>query len=348
MKLLITGASGYLGKYIIRNIQPKVEKLYLLVQKEYLENLKEDFGHYSNVEIIAGDIKNPLVFDREIDFYKIKGEVDALLHTAGCNDEKTDLSTCYLKNVRGTQNILQMAKTWTKLKTIHYVSTLAVVGDFKGILRPELLDYGQKFSSDFAKSKFEAEKLFREYDLGKIKKNIYRLGHLVGESADGKSPPSRGPYNFFEGLIRLKPKNFLINTLKYLPLPIEKEFIIPLIPVNQASEFIVKKVLKRGEKSALKCYHVYSDRCPTLKDFVQESFDKFGFSINIVAAPKEKMINPIMEKIGFSRNFLDNLFPIKAMPERNVSHVYPKSARGVYSPNKWDLIDSVKNKKFNP
>ncbi len=348
MKLLITGASGYLGKYIIRDIRPKVSKLYLLVQKEHLRHLKDDFGHFNNVEIISGDIKNPLVFDDEADFKKVKGEVDSLLHAAGCNDEKTDLSTCYLKNVRGTQNILQMAKTWTNLKTIHYVSTLAVVGDFKGIMRPELLDYGQKFSSDFAKSKFEAEKLFREYDLGKTKKNIYRLGHLVGESANGGNPPSRGPYDFFEGLIRLKPKNFLINTLKYLPLPIEKEFIIPLIPVNKASEFIAEKVLKRREKGSLKCYHVYSDECPTIKDFVQESFDKFGFSINIVAAPKEKMINPIMEKIGLTRNFLDNLFPIKAMPEKKKGLRFPRDVRSLYSSFKWEPMESIKNKEFNP
>lgn len=348
MNLLITGATGYLGKYIIKNIYSKVENLYLLVQREHLEGLKESIKGHSNIQVFVGDIKNPLVFENEADFIKVKGEIDTLLHTAGCNDEQADFATCYLKNVRGTLNVLQMIKTWPNLKAIHYVSTMAVAGDYQGVLEPEMLDCGQKFSSNLAKSKFEAELLFREYDLGKIKKRIYRFGHLVGESVDGKNPPNRGPYNLFENLIKLKPKNFLLNTLKYLPLPLEREFIIPLTPVNLASKFIAQKILKGEGKLPIKCYHFYSNQCPTIKDFIQESFDRFGFSINIVPVSKGKMINPIMEKIGFSKSVLDNLFPIKALPERNVGPAFSKKAKNIFISSKWDLIEEIKKKEFNP
>jgi len=348
MEIFITGGTGYLGKYIVGDLSTKVDRVYLLVQGKYLKRVQKDFQSLKNVIPIAGDIKSPQIFDHEEDKNKLKNKIDVIVHGAGCSEYNADYFTCFFKNVVGTQNVLHFAKTIPNLKYIHYVSTLAVNGDYKGKLTEEDLNHGQKFSNHFAKSKFDAELIFREFDLGTSKKRIYRLGALVGDNFEGEIPRSKGPYPFFERLVNLRPKKFLLETLKYLPMPIEKKSIIPLIPVRDGSKIVSTYILNPQKRDKLKCYHVYSDDCPTLGEFIQEAFEKLGLPVSIVPTQNPILPNPIMEKIGLPKEFIANLFPIRPSQGGNSKVTFPGGHKSAYNKYKIELIDSVKKKFFLP
>lgn len=348
MEIFITGGTGYLGKYIVKDLSTQVDCIYLLVQGKYLKRAQKDFSTLKNVIPVAGDIKSPQIFDSAAVGEKLKNSIDLILHGAGCSEYNADYFTCFFKNVVGTQNVLQFAKTLPNLKIIHYISTLAVNGDYRGKLAEDELNHGQKFSNHFAKSKFDAELIFRDFDLGACKKKIYRLGALVGDNFEGELPKSRGPYPFFEKLVNLRPKRFLLETLKYLPMPIEKKSIIPLIPVKDASKILSTYILNPKGREKIKCHHVYSDDCPTLGEFIQESFEKFGLPVSIVPTSNPVANNPIMEKIGLPKEFISNLFPIKTIQGSNSKVSFPGGHKSVYNKYKFELIDSVKKKFFTP
>jgi len=348
MEIFITGGTGYLGRYMVKELSTQVDSVYLLVQRKYLKRAQKDFSSFKNVIPLAGDIKSPQIFDSPEDGEKLRDKIDLIVHGAGCSEHDADYFTCFFKNVVGTQNVLQFAKTVSNLKLVHYVSTLAVNGDYKGKLAEEGLNHGQKFSNHFAKSKFDAELIFREFDLGSVKKRIYRLGALVGDNFEGELPRSRGPYPFFERLINLRPKRFLLETLKYLPMPFEKKSIIPLIPVRDASKILSSYILNPKGREKIKCHHVYSDDCPTLGEFIQDAFEKFGLPVSIVPTSNPIANNPIMEKIGLPKEFISNLFPIKTIQGGDSKDSFPGGHKSVYNKYKFELIDSVKKKFFSP
>lgn len=348
MEILITGGTGYLGKYIVKDLSTKVDVIYLLVQGKYLKRAQKDFLTLGNVIPVAGDIKSPQIFDLKEDEAHLRDRLDLILHGAGCSEYDADYFTCFFKNVVGTQNILQFAKTLPKLKFIHYISTLAVNGDYKGKLTEDELSHGQKFSGHFAKSKFDAELIFREFDLGATKKRIYRLGALIGDNFEGELPKTRGPYPFFERLVNLRPKKFLLETLKYLPMPIEKKSIIPLIPVRDASKIVSTYILNPQKRDKTKCYHLYSEDCPTLGEFIQDAFEKFGLPVSIVPTQNPISPNPIMEKIGLPKEFIANLFPIRPIKGGGSKTLLPGGHKSAYNKYKIELIDSVKKKFFSP
>ncbi|RLA64355.1 MAG: hypothetical protein DRQ88_03950 [Epsilonproteobacteria bacterium] len=348
MEILITGGTGYLGKYIVKDLSTQVDFIYLLIQKKYLKRAQKDFLSLGNVIPVAGDIKSPQIFDSREDENKLRNKIDVIIHGAGCSEYNADYFTCFFKNVVGTQNVLQFAKNLPQLKFIHYISTLAVNGDYKGKLTEEELNHGQKFNNHFAKSKFDAELILREFDLGLVKKRIYRLGALVGDDFEGELPKSRGPYPFFEKLVNLRPKKFLLETLKYLPMPIEKKSIIPLIPVRDASKIISTYILNPQKRDKVKCFHVYSEDCPTLGEFIQEAFEKFGLPVNIVPTQNPISSNPIMEKIGLPKEFITNLFPIRPTQGGKAKTVFPGGHKSAYNKYKIEFIDSVKRKFFSP
>lgn len=226
------------------------------------------------------------------------------------------------------------------------MSTIAISGDFKGEISEDQLDVGQSFETHYAKTKFDAEFMVRDWDLGPVKKRIYRLGTLVGESVDGSVPKMQGPYSFWEVLSRLKNKKVLLNAIKYLPMPYEKKSTVPLVPISYAAHFIVSGILNPNKKHKLRCYHVLADELPTVGEFIQDSFDRFGFSVNIVPLPKSRVNNIIMDRVGLPKELLTYLYSKCLYPKGHASADFGPVDKALYANFGEDLIDSAKDKFF--
>lgn len=301
MKLFLTGGTGFLGSELVERLVPHFEKIYLLCRRPS-KRMELRFENFPNIELVKGDISGPDIIEDAGLLKKIKEEVDVIFHGAAYYDIEGPYSSCFMYNVVGTQNILYLANQCKKLKHLHYVSTIAVAGNYSGIFSEERLKEGQKFSNHYAKTKYDAEVMVRAFEF-KGSKHIYRLGILVGHSKTGKMPKVDGPYYFFKFLSKAIERFKYLNKLKYLPLPYDEKAVMPFIPVDEAAN-ILEVALSNPKEAALNCYHVIGDNPPSVSSFVEDSLSAFGLNLTVLALPKSPLYKLILPKIGLPSELL--------------------------------------------
>jgi len=148
----------------------------------------------------------------------------------------------------------------------------------------------------------------------------------------GKEVPNYndGPYYFFEILAKLKSKKLLLNTLKYLPLPFDKKSHLPIIPLQDCVEALSNSLLKKQKGKKFKCYHLLAPDCPTVQEFMQDSFDNFGFSVHVIPLPQSKVNSAIMHKVGFPKDFSKSLSTKCQFDLENFHKDFPKLNKQPY------------------
>ena len=112
-KILITGASGFIGKKFIDSLANIDNEIEIIINLR-----KNSINYFSNkgYRIIYNNIVNDFIFDEQI---------DALFHIAS---EKQEIDKMWLTNYVGTKNILKWAiKSGTK--KIIYLSSISVFGN---------------------------------------------------------------------------------------------------------------------------------------------------------------------------------------------------------------------------
>lgn len=152
-KILVTGATGFVGKYLVKKLVKEKYKVRCLVRKisniEYLKKL--------NLEIVYGDIINKDSIKNAIK------DIDVIIHLASIINSKDP--NIYNVNVRGSQNIIDICKK-NKIKVI-YISSTATKN---------------KYLDKYGKTKLEAEKLFLNSNLKTI---VLRPGMIYAKDSKG-------------------------------------------------------------------------------------------------------------------------------------------------------------------
>ncbi|XP_076954344.1 fatty acyl-CoA reductase 3-like [Bidens hawaiensis] len=159
--ILVTGATGFLAKIFVEKIlrvQPKVNKLYLLVRatdaksalqrfnteavaKDLFKVLKEKYGTNlqsflsEKVVLVAGDItyENLGVKDSNL-IEEMWQNVDVVVNVAATTnfDERYDIALAL--NTFGAKNVLNFAAKCVNIKLLLHVSTAYVSGEKPGIM----------------------------------------------------------------------------------------------------------------------------------------------------------------------------------------------------------------------
>lgn len=129
--VLITGATGRLGRYIVEtmisidlNYNLNMRIIGLARSREKIKEVFESELSFPNVEMLVQDINKEIKYD---------GKIDYIFHTAGpaapIDFETIPVETLW-SHVNGTHNILECAKTHGT-KKIFYVSTVEIYGEWK-------------------------------------------------------------------------------------------------------------------------------------------------------------------------------------------------------------------------
>lgn len=149
MKILITGAGGFLGKNICKFIlEEKIGEIHGLGRNHYPE-LDE-----LNITQHKVNITNPIEVNHLFEIYQF----DAIIHTAAKAGVWGDFENYYQINYLGTCNLLNAAMN-SKVKYFVHTSTPSVVFGSKSIINgDERLQYPAKFLTHYAHTKFLAEK----------------------------------------------------------------------------------------------------------------------------------------------------------------------------------------------
>ena len=163
--VLVTGATGFIGKYVVSHLLEEGLRIFVLVPDG------EDYTPPENrdVEIMRGDITGPL---------RIPDEVSAIYHCAGVIKREELMEPV---NVRGTRNVVEAA-IGHNCRLIH-LSSAGVVGDTKEkVVDEETLCNP---NSLYEKTKFRAEEIVRQGINRGLKAQILRPTIVFGT---GRAP----------------------------------------------------------------------------------------------------------------------------------------------------------------
>ncbi|KAL3078001.1 hypothetical protein niasHS_012943 [Heterodera schachtii] len=141
--LLITGATGFLGKVLLENLlftQPKIDKIFLLIRplnnqtiKERLDNLLEsplfnrircvDETRLNKLVPISGDLKMEGIGINEQDRTALINQVTFVFHCAATVKFDEALKVAIQMNVIGTQRLVELCQQMPQLKAFVHASS---------------------------------------------------------------------------------------------------------------------------------------------------------------------------------------------------------------------------------
>ncbi|KAG6460344.1 hypothetical protein O3G_MSEX011916 [Manduca sexta] len=140
--IFITGVSGFMGKLLVEKLLRacNVRKIYILIRPkegktirdrlndikkdpgfDYLRETQPNFG--DKIVSVEGDISEIRLGISDSDWGTLTEEVDTIFHLAATTNVDIPLPAATLINIRGTREILHLAKQCSKLRVFEYVST---------------------------------------------------------------------------------------------------------------------------------------------------------------------------------------------------------------------------------
>ncbi len=243
MNILVTGAGGFLGFYIARDLKELGHKVYNFSRSHHRDldqlEITTRIGNLNNPESIEKALKN----------------IDAVFHVAGKVAMWGKWDDFYQTNTIGTKNLVEACKK-KGIKKFIYTSTPSVVfgeGDILG--EDENLEYPKKYLSLYAKSKMLAEK----YVLDQNSENFLTCAlrpHLIFGPRDK---------NIIPRLIEASKK----NKLKVVG---DGENLVDIIYVENAAQAHIQafEQLSTDSKVAGSSYFIAQERPVKLWDFINQ------------------------------------------------------------------------------
>lgn len=203
--ILMTGGTGLLGSYLVRDLLLDGCALALVVRRdrkhsaqERVEMLVRSWEHLMGKRlprpvVLEGDVSQPLCGLGRTACDWIEASCSQLLHNAASLSFRgaDRAAEPWLTNVTGTSHVLDLAER-AGIKHFHHVSTAYVCGLRSGTVSEDDLDVGQAFGNDYESSKIAAEKQVRS--AGHLTTaTIYRPSIIVGDSRTGYTSTYHGP-----------------------------------------------------------------------------------------------------------------------------------------------------------
>jgi len=114
MAYFVTGATGFIGQFLVRKLLPRGKPIYVLVRKGSLAKLaalKEEWGAGDKDVIpVVGDLAKRNLGLADADVRKLKGKVEHFFHLAAIYDLKASAEEQQAANVEGTRHAVQCAQ----------------------------------------------------------------------------------------------------------------------------------------------------------------------------------------------------------------------------------------------
>lgn len=190
--VLVTGATGFLGMQLVRELLEKRPNatLALLIRDRAGQSGQQRADSFippadrSRVMVFSGDVSQPgCGLDTE-SYRRLQAESTRVVHSAATVRFDHSLDEARRINVEGTRNILDFAAAARQLQSFAYVGTAYVAGERSDLVCEDELTVGQTYRNSYEQTKAEAEALVRSR-LGSIPGVILRPSIIVGDSRTG-------------------------------------------------------------------------------------------------------------------------------------------------------------------
>lgn len=202
--ILLTGATGYLGIYMFRDLLNTTNSnIYLIIRsnenKTSIDRLKEKIDYYFNenimekfknrIFVIDGDLTKTCFGLTEDTYNNLALKIDCIIHSAANTKHFGKYSSFEKVNVKGTELVVEFASVG-KMKDLNFISTMAVMqGKLNDLNSRIFTEYDMFLNSDvssyYIRSKIEAESIVIKAREKGLKTNIFRVGNIVFDSVSG-------------------------------------------------------------------------------------------------------------------------------------------------------------------
>lgn len=324
MKVLITGATGFIGKRLAEKFIANGDEIYVLVRKKSLDKARQIYADKKNVHFILGDVSNNDVLDTIGGIEKLPEDIESVIHLAAIYDLEVSLSSAYANNVVGTQNIIYLIQRMKQLKYYHHVSTYAVSGLYDGEFQEEQIESNVLFPDFYARTKMQAEYLVRNALMKDTKVRIYRPGIVIGDSKTGEMDKVDGPYFFLRLFNQLeKYKQFM--PLKYLPLSCHAKATMPLMPVDTVVDWLAE-MISHPTQEKQKCYHLVPDEKIYITDFVNQTLAHYQINMKVQRIPFPELYASILPHLNIPKQLVPYMQTKTSYGKNQIKKDYPQLA----------------------
>ncbi len=334
MTYFVTGATGFIGQFLVRNLLKRGKPIYVLVRKgslKKLDALRVEWGATGKDIIpVVGDLAKKNLGVSDADIKKLKGKVDHMFHLAAIYDLKAGAEVQQAANVDGTRHAVQFAQA-AAVGCFNHVSSIAAAGMYDGVFREDMFDEAEDLDHPYFKTKHDSEAVVR--DECKRPFRIYRPGFVVGDSKTGYIDKIDGPYYFFKFIQKMR--EMLPPWMPMIGIEGGRINIVPVDYVADALDFLAHKKGLDGQ-----CFHL-TDPDPSRIGEVLNIFAKAGHAPQMTMRLNARMFGfipaPILYGIG-------SLSPVKRMVRAVLTDLgIPKDVfQFINWPTRYDNRETVK------
>ena len=205
MDYFVTGATGFIGRFLVTDLLKRKGTVHVLVRKDSqkkLEAIGRKMGwDMKRIVPVAGDLSAARCGVSAAQLRALKGKIRHFFHLAAIYDMDADAASQRVANVDGTRHALDLAAA-LDAGCFHHVSSIAAAGLYPGIFREDMFEEAEGLDDPYLATKHESEGLVRAEK--RIKWRVYRPGMVVGHSQTGEIDKIDGPYYFFTLLKKLR------------------------------------------------------------------------------------------------------------------------------------------------
>lgn len=205
---LLTGATGLLGRFLMRDLLYKGCPLAVLVRPSRDQSSAERVDHALTIGTFKGHgLRRPVVLEGGLDGTTgelslgpsdrewVRNQVDSVVHCAASVtfEHSGRTGEPYRTNVEGTRALIDFCRM-NQVARLHHVSTAYVCGDQRGTVLETDLNLQQPPRNAYERSKREAELLVQSARADFERVTIYRPSIIVGEYSSGFTTTFHGIY----------------------------------------------------------------------------------------------------------------------------------------------------------